>query len=526
MHPRLKRANRLPSLPTVAVEILRLFNCPDSSVKELTDTIQTDPAMATRILKAANSPRYCGRGEITDLRMAITRLGRNHITPLALSFSLASPSLESNEAAEHYKQIWLRSFVQATAAEIVATDAGPAKASEAFTTNLLAGIGRLAMLKADVQLYGECLEQAKGASQEFCRAAEKLYGIGPVALAVDILDDIGLPERCIVAVRQLDDSLNSEAPAEADAQLIAFTRTADAVARYLCDDDSAMGLLALEESFSSSGGDKENRTIEALLDEIHGRLEESASLFNVDPSQIPAQDELLESALEQLADFTSLIGTEQQDQVPSELLEENGRLKRRVQDLMRETCIDTLTGLYNRNWFNTHMAEVQAISRIHNQEFGVAVIDIDHFKKVNDTWGHQAGDHVLREVAQGLQNVTRHNETIARYGGEEFVLLLEDAHREGMKIVGERLRASVEQLTVNYDGTAIPVTVSIGLAHGRPTENDSFKEELFARADAALYEAKHNGRNQVVLETLAAEAAGEATLSRPAATPQQSASLR
>lgn len=511
MHPRLKRGNRLPSLPTVAVEILRLFNSPDSSIKELTDTIQTDPAMATRILKAANSPRYCGRGEITDLRMAITRLGRNHITPLALSFSLASPSLESNEAAEYYKQIWLRSFVQATAAEIVAGSGGPAAAAECFTTNLLAGIGRLAMLKADVELYGQCLEQSNGASQAFSDAAAKLYGVCPVALAVDILDDIGLPERCIEAVRHLDESAE-EVSADDNQHLISVTRTADAVARYLCDDDSGMGLLALEESI---GGVKD-QTIESLLDEIHARLEESASLFNVDPSQIPAHDELLESALQQLADFTSLIGTAEQDQVPSELLEENGRLKRRVQDLMRETSIDTLTGLYNRNWFNTHLAEVQAISRIHNQEFGIAVIDIDHFKVVNDTWGHQAGDYVLQEVSKALKNVTRQNETVARFGGEEFVLLLEDTHRNGMQIVGERLRKRVEETVIEFGGNVIPVTVSVGLAHGHPTENDSFKEELFARADAALYEAKHNGRNQVVLDQLGVEAAGELTQRPPA----------
>lgn len=499
MHPRLQRGSRLPSLPTVAVEILRLFNSPDTSIEDLTDTIQTDPALAIRILKAANSPRYGARAEITDLRMGITRLGRNNITPLVLSFSLASTSLESNEAAEYYKQIWLRSFVQATAAEIVASPHGPGMASECFTINLLAGIGRLGMLKADVQLYGECLEKAHTGDHSFCNAADTLFGISPVMLSVDILEDIGLPERCMLAVRSLEEGESVEDLSEDNARLVAVTRIADAVARYLCDEDSAVGLLTLQESMAENQDN--GQTIEGLLEAIHVRLEESASLFNIDPSQIPAQDELLESALEQLADFTSMIGTADQDQVPCQLLEENGRLKRRVQDLIRETSIDALTGVYNRSWFNTHMAEVQAISRIHNQEFGIAVLDIDHFKKVNDTHGHQAGDHVLREVAQTLSAVTRKDETIARYGGEEFVLLLEDACKNGMLIVGERLRSQVEAAKIEFEGTAIPVTVSVGVAHGKPGQNDSFGKELFARADAALYEAKHNGRNQVVLDS-------------------------
>ncbi len=498
MHPRLQRGNRLPSLPTVAVEILRLFNSPDASVQELTETIQTDPALAVRILKAANSPRYGARGEIADLKMGITRLGRNHITPLVLSFSLASPSFESSEAAEHYKQIWLRSFVQATAAEIVAAPSGQAAAAECFTTSLLSGIGRLGMLKADVELYGQCLEESRNAGNSLSQTAERLFGIAPVALSVDILDDIGLPERCLLAVRSLDPGFSVDDLSDDEQRLAGVTRIADAVARYLCDDDSALGLLTLEESVGR--GVAEGQTVEGLLDAIHARLEESASLFNVDPSQIPPHEELLESALEQLADFTSLVGTADANRVPSALLEENGRLKRRVQDLIRETSIDTLTGVYNRGWFNTHLAEVQAISRIHNQEFAVAMIDIDHFKHVNDTYGHPAGDVVLREVAQVLSGVTCTDETIARYGGEEFSLVLVDVNPDGVTAVGERLRSQVESANIECDGVQIRVTVSVGIAYGSPTENDSFAQELFARADAALYEAKHNGRNQVVID--------------------------
>ncbi len=500
MHPRLKRGNRLPSLPTVAVEILRLFNSPDSSIEELTQTIQTDPALAIKVLKAANSTRYGARQEITDLRVGITRLGQNRITPLVLSFSLASTSLETSEAAEFYKEIWLRSYVQATTAEIVGEPHGSGVASECFTINLLAGIGKLAMLKADVDLYGQCRVESAESGQSFSAVAEKLFGISPRELSIDILSDIGLPDRCITAVRLPSPDETEEDLSENDARLVRITRTGEAVGSYLCDSDSALALLTLEELISGT-----EHTVDNLLDAIHIRLEESAALFNVDPSQIPPPDELLEAALEQLADFTSLVGTEKHDQVPSALLEENGRLKRRVQDLIRETSVDALTGVFNRNWFNARMIEVQAVSRLQNVEFGIAVIDIDHFKEVNDNFGHQAGDAVLRDVAQALSSVTRNDETIARYGGEEFVLLLENASPMGMEAVGERLRSTVENTAIEFEGTPIPVTVSIGIAHGMPQQNNNFCKEVFARADAALYEAKHNGRNQVVLDsTLAA----------------------
>jgi two-component system cell cycle response regulator len=513
MHPQLKRGNRLPSLPTVAVEILRLFNLPDSSIEEVTQTIQTDPALAIKVLKAVNSTRFGARQEITDLRVGITRLGQNRITPLVLSFSLASTSLETGDAAEFYKEIWLRSYVQATAAEIVAEPHGAAVAAECFTINLLAGIGKLAMLKADVELYRQCRAESAESGQPFSGVAAKLYGISPRELSIDILSDVGLPERFITAVRLLEPNATDGEISTDDQRLVQVTRTAEAVGSYLCDQDSALALLTLEELISGT-----KHTVDRLLDAIHLRLEESAALFNVDPTQIPPQEELLEAALEQLADFTSLVGTEKHDQVPAALLEENGRLKCRVQDLIKETSVDALTGVFNRNWLNAKMNEVQAVSRLHNAEFGIAVIDIDHFKDVNDRHGHRAGDAVLREVAQALSSVTRKDETIARYGGEEFVLLLEHASHQGMEAVGEQLRSTVENTSIDFEGTPIPVTVSIGIAHGMPLENNDFCKEVFARADAALYEAKHNGRNRVVLDSSLAAPPNEVAERMPATT--------
>jgi len=137
------------------------------------------------------------------------------------------------------------------------------------------------------------------------------------------------------------------------------------------------------------------------------------------------------------------------------------------------------------------------------------VIDIDRFKLVNDTYGHQAGDHILKQVAAALNHVTRDDETMARYGGEEFCVLLEDAKLDGMMIVGERLRTAVEKLPIVFENQAIPVTISVGISMGTPTGKE-FGLQLFAEADAALYQAKQTGRNKVVI------APGDATTGDPA----------
>lgn len=151
---------------------------------------------------------------------------------------------------------------------------------------------------------------------------------------------------------------------------------------------------------------------------------------------------------------------------------------------------------------------------------GLAVVDIDHFKTVNDTHGHQAGDYILQAVAQNLERVTRTNETLARYGGEEFAVLLEDVTEEGMHVFGERLRSSIESLSLEFDGTKIPITISMGIACDT-LNSDISGSELFARADAALYQSKQDGRNRVTIDYRVDMPATVESTSARAATPPE-----
>ena len=230
---------------------------------------------------------------------------------------------------------------------------------------------------------------------------------------------------------------------------------------------------------------------------MNERVSESAALFDLDPSQLPDPEDLLEDAMEQLADFTERL--HDNESVPDELLVENGRLKLQVESLVRQTATDALTGVANRAFFDRRIKELCQQCMRRKVPFGIAVIDIDHFKSVNDTYGHQAGDYILQQVAQSLERATRKNETLARYGGEEFAVLLEDVSPDGMNVMGERLRSIVESLQIEFEGKSIPVTVSIGIACDLPTDDDA-GDRIFASADAELYKAKEGGRNRVCID--------------------------
>ena len=157
---------------------------------------------------------------------------------------------------------------------------------------------------------------------------------------------------------------------------------------------------------------------------------------------------------------------------------------------------DGLTKIFNRRYFSEHFQSEFSYSLRHKQLLALALFDIDHFKKINDTHGHAAGDYVLRHLASAVQATVRREDTFARYGGEEFVCILRDLDDEKAYLFGLRVRKLVESTKFNFEGRVIPVTISIGV--GTLTNaNFASAEQMIKCADAFLYAAKHGGRNRV-----------------------------
>ncbi|MEW6373658.1 MAG: DUF484 family protein [Pseudomonadota bacterium] len=165
---------------------------------------------------------------------------------------------------------------------------------------------------------------------------------------------------------------------------------------------------------------------------------------------------------------------------------------------------DALTGVYNRRYIDRRLLEEIARARRQGYRISVMFIDVDYFKLVNDRFGHQAGDEVLREVATRIKNELRLSDALARFGGEEFVVLLVDADLPAAAVVADRIRAGVARNPVDLaDTQCLDISVSIGVAtlddaaREQPIENVA--QQLVAQADTALYQAKEAGRNRVVL---------------------------
>jgi diguanylate cyclase (GGDEF)-like protein len=176
------------------------------------------------------------------------------------------------------------------------------------------------------------------------------------------------------------------------------------------------------------------------------------------------------------------------------------RLEVQTELLSKLAAFDDLTGVYNRRSMFHHLEAELSRCRRYGRSLGVLMVDIDHFKRVNDEYGHLVGDQALRWVATTLQNELRSMDFLCRYGGEEFCAILPETNRAGVLRAGERLRSAIERTLFTHSDVQLSLSISVGGASWAAEESTEFPD-LMARADTALLEAKRSGRNQVRVAT-------------------------
>lgn len=180
-------------------------------------------------------------------------------------------------------------------------------------------------------------------------------------------------------------------------------------------------------------------------------------------------------------------------------LEDINRLKEHYESM---SMLDDLTGLFNRRYFYAQIGAVLANAKRHRQSFCLLVLDLDHFKGVNDIYGHGFGDTVLKDVSRVLREEIRESDILARFGGEEFIIIFTNTHNIKGKLFAERIRERIADLTWYIQEQEVKITVSIGV-HCQSSEafkqSDPEIDEMIQKADKALYAAKAKGRNQVML---------------------------
>ena len=474
----------LPTLAPVAVEVLRLADDDRASLEDIADVISRDPGLAAQLLKVANSPMYGMGGDVASLGRAASILGLRTVKLLSLSFAVVTETGGDG----HDAVIWRRTLAGSALAQSIANRFDRRLQDEAFIAALLANLGRLALLKNEA--YAASCDAAGG----WLTPTQEHAGFHTTGdeVAAEILLGWGLPSLLASAVRHRGAPDGIDGVSGRLAEILA---AADAAAAFIVADEEAPMALEQWHAAAALHLELDEAGADELLEESQEALESVAEMFDSSTPGDHPINELLQRAREGLArlslDVVAALSQEQHRAV--QLESENERLA-------AEAMTDSLTGLPNRRAFEEALAS--AISG-HERgtikgELGLMVLDLDKFKSVNDTHGHQVGDDVLRAAAGRLRGQCRDGEMMARIGGEEFGVLLPSTDPEGIQHAGNRLRQALAASPVDTAAGPLEVTVSIGVAVASIIDADTAKT-LFQRADEALYAAKEAGRNCVHL---------------------------
>jgi diguanylate cyclase (GGDEF)-like protein len=177
--------------------------------------------------------------------------------------------------------------------------------------------------------------------------------------------------------------------------------------------------------------------------------------------------------------------------------EEIIQMRERANNLEKEVMLDALMQIHNRRAFDLQMREELRRYRHDGQIFSLLLMDVDNFKRINDLYGHSAGDKCLQGIAKLIRSTLRNTDFLARYGGEELVAILKGTGIKAAQLVAEKVRSRIEKARFTYQETVIPLTISIGVTEVIPT--DLISDNPLDRADKAMYQSKKDGRNRSCL---------------------------
>ena len=236
-----------------------------------------------------------------------------------------------------------------------------------------------------------------------------------------------------------------------------------------------------------------------FIDGIAEKTIEVLGTFEIDPGDMKPYSQILEEANTELGkmnlSYEQLVMELKQEKSKGDALARD--LKEANEKLRSMAFEDGLTGLFNRRYFEDHLErEISRVNR-YSHLLSLIMIDIDHFKKINDIHGHQQGDTVLRAVADVFNDSIRRPDIAARYGGEEFSIILPETDLKGALVLAERIRQFIENLEIKIDSQILKVTISLGITSYHPAKEKKTKEELIEAADKALYNSKNTGRNKL-----------------------------
>jgi diguanylate cyclase (GGDEF)-like protein len=491
-------SSRLPSLPHVAAKLIELAQQEDPDFAEVSRAIQSDPVVSGKVLTTVNSALFGFRPKVETIRDAVNKLGVNMIRTLLLSFHLARHKPGQPNLEPAYQSHWRSSLTQAVIAELIAEKIKQDPAS-CFLAAMVQDIGSLAMLSEAPEFYLENILQRQ-AFPNVAAAERSVFGFSHVDVSIAIIRKWGLAGRFETAIRHHHDQVFTPRKRGSDS-LAAVVHAANlGAAVVLSNGSSGMLNVSLDQwiQFLKLHFDISTEQAQEVFSAINARVNEYSILFKFNLNEDVRVDEVVFEAKNMLQEIALKYQLE---------LASVSRATRKIRIENNELYRDALTGLYNRRFMDEHLRDLIAKSIHSKKPLGLLFLDLDEFKKINDSCGHLVGDKAIQHVAKWLGQSIREEDLAIRLGGDEFLVILKSTKENQFESVVARIAEQIPRLEIQ--NREIDVRFSVGAIYYQPARGDRPDPNwLIDQADQAMYIAKKQKAGRVAIQKLNGQTRG------------------
>jgi len=479
-------SDNLPTLPGVALKILEAFQKHEPDIQQIGDILSTDPPLTAKILKLVNSSSYGLPTKITSVHHAIKLLGIKAVKNLALSFALINTFQSYKCESIDYKRFWKNSLVGATAAKLIAEKLEPGWSDDAFFLGLLQDIGVLILGHCMPRQYALVLNEVGQNAHIYPQSETRVFGFDHQQIGEYLTKSWELPNTFYLPIGYHH---NPDELPSVQASILSLTRILHLSSLFIVlvnDNNRAMSLWTLKEAVNNFGFSS-HVNIDQVCDEINKQTQEVFPIFDLEVGK-DKYIQIIETARLELSKLSV------------EMIHHFVEQKKEMEALKKQVVRDSMTQLYNHHHFRQLLQSELARAERYNRPLSLIFADIDRFKSINDTFGHLAGDRVIKALASKLKMETRESDHVARYGGEEFAVILPETDIKDAKLIAERLRTEIDSMQITYEDKSISPKMSFGIT-GLSDNKKASVNELISQADNALYRAKAQGRNRCCFNT-------------------------
>ena len=497
----IESGKNLPVLSGSIAKLMSLTQNDESSIYQIAEVIKRDVGLSTAILRITNSSAFGLLRRVTSIDQAVVLLGFKAVRNIALVVGVVD-SFSPSESV-FLSKIWQRSILSGIAGRELCSLKGNKNPEDAFTNGLLHDIGLIAFYAFDKDLANQLIQKMELNGRLPLVEERELMGIDHVEAGSILAEKWGLPDEIKLSILNHHsepsyDLLNAEgniiSPIYYLSTLVGdifyLGKKSDNIKEFINKSSSLIGI--------------ETDKAEGLLHDIHPQLVEIASYFQIDVGSEKNFEQIIRDANEEILNIA--ISNEVTKYHLTQAFEREkklaAKLEKKNEDLKLLASKDSLTGLYNRQFLDEILEKEWFRSKRGNVPLSMAMVDIDDFKRINDSYGHRAGDIVLIKIAEAFKNKIRKNDFVARYGGEEFAFIFPETDIEKAGQIAKIINRLIQDLDISSlkDREKIALSISCGVSTAYPSKEGDSVDGLMKRADDALYEAKRSGKNKVIIK--------------------------